>query len=257
MSVETQGRVVYWDPVAMSRRTGATLCFLHATEVNLAGSWTICDRRGRHPVIHVPPIEWETLRQPSEWPTVPSQTPSQTPSQVHSVGSMRAPSTPPGSSGHEAAFHQTVSVPAAPAAAPAAPGLDGSERDVGVAADVGYVLADRSEPPATHVPTAEPKVMAAPPDAADVTAPTPPPMLRVDVRAPSPWWAHPQAREHHPAGKGAAVTLGSPKLNPQPSADRPLTGSARTRRPAGPLLKRAFEGPTASGSKADDSPTAE
>ena len=64
LSVDLQGRVIYWDPLARARRPGAALCFNHATEIAIPEGWTICDRRGRNPIIHVPPVQWETLRIP-------------------------------------------------------------------------------------------------------------------------------------------------------------------------------------------------
>jgi hypothetical protein len=270
MSVEIQGRVVYWDPVAMSRRAGATLCFLHATEVNLGGPWTICDRRGRHPVIHVPPIEWETLRHPSEWPVVGHDTARR---------SAHPPWTPAGRTEVGVVGRAAVTVEQPDLSEPATVGAAqrvGSARSTDIpATDRGSAgaTARRPEPSAVDLRLDLDSVQSHAEgssvsrlETADITAPIPPPGLPGVVgsgpRPSRPWWvrskvavprgasrfAGERTAESVAEGRGGTVSMErreEPGLTP---------GRGRSRgpdRPKGPLLRRAFEGPSAEPSPPD------
>lgn len=57
LSVDLNGRVIYWDPLAVARRVGTALCFAHASAVPAPSGWVVCDRRGPNPMILVPPVQ--------------------------------------------------------------------------------------------------------------------------------------------------------------------------------------------------------
>lgn len=57
LSVDLNGRVIYWDPLAAARRVGTALCFAHASAVPAPSGWVVCDRRGPNPMILVPPVQ--------------------------------------------------------------------------------------------------------------------------------------------------------------------------------------------------------